>query len=148
MRYIQLGRDEGARLLHGGRRAEGPGLSGGYFVEPTVFADVTDSMSIARDEIFGPVVSILRWSDEGDVIARTNAVEQGLTASIWTHNLERAHRMASQIQAGYLWVNDCSTHYVGVPFGGYKQSGFGKEEAFEEMVACTQVKNVNVRLSA
>lgn len=148
MRYIQLGKDEGARLLCGGRRADGPGLDKGYFVEPTVFADVTDDMSIAREEIFGPVLSILRWSDEDDVVARTNALEQGLTASIWTHDLERAHRMAARIQAGYLWINDSSTHYVGVPFGGYKQSGFGKEEAFEEMVACTQVKNVNVKLSA
>ncbi|MBZ9942286.1 aldehyde dehydrogenase family protein [Mesorhizobium sp. BR1-1-13] len=148
MRYIEIGKDEGARLLTGGKRAVGPGLGDGYFVEPTIFADVTDTMTIAREEIFGPVLSILRWSDEDDVIARTNAVEQGLTASIFTQDLARGHRMAARIQAGYLWINDSSTHYVGVPFGGYKQSGFGKEEAFEEMVACTQVKNINVKLSA
>jgi betaine-aldehyde dehydrogenase len=146
MRYIRLAREEGARLVCGGRPLDAPPLDKGFFVEPTVFADVTDGMAIAREEVFGPVLSILRWSDEGDVIARANALEQGLTASIWTHDLERAHRMAARIEAGYLWVNDSSTHYVGVPFGGFKQSGYGKEEAFEEMLACTQVKNVNVKL--
>ncbi|MFC7398207.1 aldehyde dehydrogenase family protein [Chelatococcus sp. GCM10030263] len=146
MRYIRLAQEEGARLVCGGRRLDAPPLDRGFFVEPTVFADVTDGMAIAREEVFGPVLSILRWSDEGDVIARANALEQGLTASIWTHDLERAHRMAARIEAGYLWINDSSTHYVGVPFGGFKQSGYGKEEAFEEMLACTQVKNVNVKL--
>jgi betaine-aldehyde dehydrogenase len=146
LRYIRLAQEEGARLVCGGRRLDTPELAKGFFVEPTVFADVTDEMAIAREEVFGPVLSILRWSDEEDVIARANALEQGLTASIWTHDLERAHRMAARIEAGYLWINDSSTHYVGVPFGGFKQSGYGKEEAFEEMVACTQVKNVNVKL--
>lgn len=148
MRYIAIARDEGASLLYGGKRADGPRLANGFFVEPTIFAGVTDDMTIAREEIFGPVLSILRWSDEKDVIARVNSVEQGLTASIWTHDLNRAHRMAGQIEAGYLWVNDSSTHYVGVPFGGFKQSGYGKEEAFEEMVACTRVKNVNIKLAS
>jgi betaine-aldehyde dehydrogenase len=76
-----------------------------------------------------------------------NAVEQGLTGAIWTQDIDRAHRMAARLDAGYVWINDVSTHYVGVPFGGYKQSGFGKEEAFEEMLACTQVKNVNVKFA-
>ena len=91
MSYIRLGVEGGARLAYGGKRPADPKLARGYFVEPTVFADVTDDMRIAREEIFGPVVSILRWSDEDDVVARVNALDVGLTASIWTHDLDRAH---------------------------------------------------------
>lgn len=148
MAYIQMGVEDGARLVQGGRQARDPRLARGFFVEPTVFADVKDGMRIAREEIFGPVVSILRWRDEDDVVKRVNALEVGLTASIWTHNLERAHRLAARVQAGYIWVNGASTHYVGVPFGGYKQSGMGREESIEELLACTQIKNVNITLGA
>jgi betaine-aldehyde dehydrogenase len=144
MSYIRLGQEEGAKLLYGGRRPSDPRLANGFFVEPTVFADVTDDMRIAREEIFGPVVSLLRWSNEDDVIARVNAVDVGLTASIWTNDLSRAHRLAARVQSGYVWVNDAATHYVGVPFGGYKQSGVGREESIEELLACTQIKNINV----
>jgi betaine-aldehyde dehydrogenase len=146
MSYIRLGQEEGARLLHGGKRPADPALAGGYFLEPTVFTDVRDDMRIAREEIFGPVVSILRWSDEHDVIARANALEYGLTASIWTHDLDRAHRLASRIEAGYVWINGASTHHVGLPFGGYKQSGSGREESIDELLECTQLKNVMVTL--
>jgi len=147
MSYIRAGQDEGARLVHGGKRPADPRLARGHFVEPAVFADVRDDMRIAREEIFGPVVSILRWSDEDDVVARVNALDVGLTASIWTHDLDRAHRLASRVEAGYVWVNNASTHHVGVPFGGYKQSGMGREESIEELLACTQIKNVSVTLS-
>lgn len=146
MAYIRLGLEEGARLLYGGKRPADPTLADGYFLEPTVFADVRDDMRIAREEIFGPVVSILRWSDESDVIARANALEYGLTASIWTHDLDRAHRLASRVEAGYVWINGASTHHVGVPFGGYKQSGSGREESMDELLECTQLKNVMVAL--
>ena len=146
MSYIKLGIEGGARLAYGGRRPADPKLAQGFFVEPTVFADVTDDMRIAREEIFGPVVSILRWSDEDDLVARVNALDVGLTASIWTHDLDRAHRLASRVEAGYIWINGASTHYVGVPFGGYKQSGIGREESIEELLACTQIKNVNVTI--
>ena len=95
---------------YGGRRPADPKLARGYFVEPTVFADVTDDMRIAREEIFGPVVSILRWSDESDLLQRVNALDFGLTASIWTHDLDRAHRLASRVEAGYMWINGASTH--------------------------------------
>ncbi|TMG87151.1 MAG: aldehyde dehydrogenase family protein, partial [Betaproteobacteria bacterium] len=121
-------------------------LARGFFVEPTVFADVTDDMRIAREEIFGPVVSVLRWTDENDLLARVNALDVGLTCSIWTHDLDRAHRLASRVEAGYVWINGASQHWVGVPFGGYKQSGIGREESIEELLACTQIKNVNVTL--
>ncbi|HVO87988.1 MAG TPA: aldehyde dehydrogenase family protein [Casimicrobiaceae bacterium] len=145
--YIRKGVEDGARLVHGGQRCADPRLARGFYVEPTVFADVTDDMRIAREEIFGPVVSILRWRDEDDVVRRANALEYGLTASVWTHDLDRAHRLASRLQAGYVWINGASTHYVGVPFGGYKQSGQGREESIEELLACTQIKNVNVTLA-
>lgn len=144
MSYIELGKQEGARLLYGGKRVADPALAKGYFVEPTVFADVTDDMRIAREEIFGPVVSLLKWNDEADMIRRVNQLDLGLTASIWTRDLDRAHRLAGQVQSGYVWVNDAATHYVGVPFGGYKQSGMGREESIDELLACTQIKNVNV----
>jgi len=144
--YIFMGVEDGARLALGGRRSADPRLADGFFVEPTVFADVKDNMRIAREEIFGPVVSILRWRDEDDLIRRVNALEYGLTCSIWTHDLDRAHRFAARVQAGYIWVNGASTHYVGVPFGGYKQSGMGREESIDELLACTQIKNVNVTL--
>jgi betaine-aldehyde dehydrogenase len=144
MNYIAIGQQQGARLLHGGKRPTDPALDRGFFVEPTVFADVTDDMRIAREEIFGPVVSILRWSDEADLVARVNALEFGLTGSIWTHDLDRAHRLAGKIQSGYIWINDAATHHVGVPFGGYKQSGYGREESIEELYACTQLKNINL----
>ena len=111
-----------------------------------MFADVTDDMRIAREEIFGPVVGILRWRDEADLIARVNRLEVGLTASIWTRDIDRAHRLACRIEAGYVWINDAATHHVGVPFGGYKQSGMGREESIEELLACTHIKNVNVSL--
>jgi betaine-aldehyde dehydrogenase len=146
MSYIKLGVEGGARLAYGGKRPADPNLARGFFVEPTVFADVTDDMRIAREEIFGPVVSVLRWTDENDLVARVNALDVGLTASIWTHDLDRAHRLASKVEAGYIWINGASTHHVGVPFGGYKQSGLGREESIEELLACTQIKNVNVTL--
>jgi betaine-aldehyde dehydrogenase len=142
--YIEAGLQDGARLAHGGKPPADPALANGYFIEPTVFANVTDDMRIAREEIFGPVVSILKWSDEDDLVARVNALDYGLTSSIWTNDLGRAHRLASRIEAGYIWINNASIHYVGVPFGGYKQSGIGREESIEELLACTQIKNVHV----
>jgi len=144
--YIGYGKEDGAKVAIGGRRSADPRLANGFFVEPTVFTDVTDEMRIAREEIFGPVVGILRWTDEEDLVRRVNALEYGLTCSIWTHDLDRAHRLAARVEAGYVWVNGASTHHVGVPFGGYKQSGMGREESIDELLACTQIKNVNVTL--
>jgi betaine-aldehyde dehydrogenase len=144
MRYIELGTEQGARLLYGGKRPADARLAKGFFIEPTVFGDVTDDMRIAREEIFGPVVSLLRWRDEADMVRRVNQLDVGLTASIWTRDMDRAHRLAARVQSGYVWVNDAASHYVGVPFGGYKQSGFGREESIDELLACTQIKNINV----
>src|SRR5262249_27222100 len=144
--YVEIGKQEGARLALGGRAPLDPDLQGGAFVEPTVFADVTQSMRIAREEIFGPVVAVLAWKDEAAMLADVNAVEYGLTASVWTKDLATAHRAAQRIEAGYVWINSVSTHFPGTPFGGYKQSGFGREECLEELLAYTQTKNVYVRL--
>ena len=144
--YIASARQEGARLLHGGKRPSDPALDGGFFVEPTIFVDVTSAMKIAREEIFGPVLAILKWSDEASMMDEVNAVDYGLTCSIWTNDLSTAHRAATKVQAGYVWINEVGKHFLGAPFGGVKQSGFGREECLGEMLSFTQEKNIHVRL--
>jgi betaine-aldehyde dehydrogenase len=144
--YIASARQEGARLLCGGGRPKDPKLADGFFVEPTVFADVTPSMRIAREEIFGPVLGVLKWSDEARMLDDVNAVDYGLTCSIWTNDLDTAHRTAATVQAGYVWINEVGRHFLGAPFGGVKQSGFGREECLEEMLRFTQEKNIHVKL--
>ena len=146
--YITSARQEGARLLHGGKRPSDPALDGGFFVEPTVFADVTSAMKIAREEIFGPVLAILKWSDEASMMAEVNAVDYGLTCSIWTNDISTAHRAAMTVQAGYVWINEVGKHFLGAPFGGVRQSGFGREECLGEMLSFTQEKNIHLRLRA
>ena len=111
-----------------------------------MFADVQPNMRIAREEIFGPVLSIFKWKDEAKMLEQVNSVEYGLTASIWTNDLSTAHRTASAVQAGFVWINEVSRHFLGAPFGGYKQSGIGREECFEEMLSYTQEKNIHVKL--
>lgn len=146
--YIESAKAEGARLLTGGVRPADPALAKGFFIEPTVFADVTPAMRIAREEIFGPVVGVTKWRDEETMFEQVNAVEYGLTASIWTRDLVAAHRAAANVEAGYIWINDTSKHFVGTPFGGYKQSGLGREECLEELISFTQEKNININLGA
>ncbi len=144
--YIASAKGEGARLLSGGNRPSDPALAAGFFVEPTVFVDVTSAMRIAREEIFGPVLAILKWSDERSMQDAVNAVPYGLTCSIWTNDLSTAHRAAMAIRVGYVWINEVGKHFLGAPFGGVKQSGFGREECLEEMLRFTQEKNIHVRL--
>lgn len=146
MEYISIGKSEGARLVCGGTRPDEPELANGYFVRPTVFADVTRDMRIAREEIFGPVLSVIRWSDEQSAFDMANELEFGLAASVWTRDLAVAHRAASMLDVGYVWINGSSAHIPGAPFGGMKQSGLGREECLEELFAFTQTKNVNVTL--
>jgi betaine-aldehyde dehydrogenase len=146
LRYIGAGRAEGARLVVGGGPPADPALKHGFFVEPTIFADVTPQMTIAREEIFGPVLSVLRWSDPERMIGEVNAVEYGLTCSIWTNDLDQAHRTAARVQAGFVWVNEVGKHFLGAPFGGFKQSGIGREECLDELLAFTQEKNIHIRL--
>lgn len=144
--YIESARQEGARLVAGGKHPADPSLAKGFFIEPTVFTDVTADMKIAREEIFGPVLSVLRWRDESALFEAVNGLELGLTASIWTRDLRTAHQAAARVQAGYVWINDCSSHFIGAPFGGYKQSGLGREESKDELFEFTQIKNVNVSM--
>jgi len=145
--FIDSGVSEGAKLLCGGRRPDNPALAEGWFVEPTVFHGVTPTMRIAREEIFGPVLSVLRWSDQKQMLKEVNAVDYGLTCSIWTNDLSTAHQTAAEVEAGFVWINEVSKHFIGAPFGGYKQSGIGREECLEELLAFTQEKNIHVRLT-
>ncbi len=144
--YIEAAKREGARLLCGGKRPSDPRLAAGFFVEPTVFVDVKPTMRIAREEIFGPVLAVLSWSDEPGMLDAVNGVEYGLTCSIWTNDLSTAHRTAIAVQAGYVWINEVGKHFLGAPFGGVKQSGFGREECLEEMLRFTQEKNIHIKL--
>jgi betaine-aldehyde dehydrogenase len=146
MSYIESAKQQGAKLVHGGAPPADPALAKGFYIEPTVFAEVKPDMRIAREEIFGPVLSVIKWSDERKMLEQVNSVEYGLTASIWTNDLTTAHRTAAAVQAGFVWVNEVSKHFLGAPFGGYKQSGIGREECIEEMLSYTQEKNIHVRL--
>lgn len=146
LRYIGIAKEDGARLLYGGKRPDDPALANGFFVEPTVFTDVTQSMRIAREEVFGPILSILKWKDEQTMLAEVNSVEYGLTCSIWTDDLQAAHRIAARVETGYVWINDVCKHFVGAPFGGIKQSGIGREECLAELISFTREKNINVKL--
>lgn len=144
-RYLEAGVREGATLVTGGEHPEGA-PSGGYYVTPAVFADVRGEMSIAREEIFGPVISILPWDDYDQMIELANAVELGLTASVWTRDLDLAHQTAERLDAGYVWVNDSTIHYFGTPFGGTKDSGIGREEGRDELFSYLETKAVHLKL--
>lgn len=144
--FIEATLQEGATLLHGGKRPDDPKLAGGWFVEPTVFTDVTGAMRLAREEVFGPVLAVFRWSDEQEMLQAVNGVEYGLTCSIWTNDVRNAHRLAADVQAGFVWINEVSRHFLGTPFGGYKQSGLGREECLEELISYTQQKHIHVNL--
>lgn len=148
LHYIRLSEQQGARLVCGGRRPENPALAEGFFVAPAVFDGVTEEMALASEEVFGPVAAVLGWRDEKDLVARVNASPYGLTAAIFSRDIDRAHRLARKLEAGFVWINDSATHYLGVPFGGYKQSGFGREESIEEMLDCTQTKTIMIKTRA
>jgi betaine-aldehyde dehydrogenase len=146
MRYIATAKKEGARVIAGGGPPADPALANGLYIEPTVFADVNMAMTIAREEIFGPVLGVFKWRDEASMLAEVNQVEYGLTASIWTNDINRAHRAAMAVEAGFVWINEVGKHFLGAPFGGFKQSGLGREECFEEMLSFTQEKNIHLKL--
>ncbi|MCR9126716.1 MAG: betaine-aldehyde dehydrogenase [Rhodobacteraceae bacterium] len=142
--YIARGQSEGARLICGGSRLSRPG----YWLAPTVFADVTDDMTIAREEIFGPVMAVLGFSEESEVLARANATAFGLSAGVFTRDLTRAHRMAAGFQAGTCFINSYNDAPVEVPFGGMKLSGVGRENAAAAIEHYSQLKSVFVRMGA
>lgn len=143
LRYIEIGKKEGARLVAGGEKAS----EKGFFVQPTIFADVKDEMTIAREEIFGPVMAIFAFDTVEEVIRRANNSEYGLAASIWTSHIKNAHYIASKLKAGTVWINDFGLEWETMPFGGYKQSGIGREMGGEYGLAnYTEVKSVFVNI--
>ena len=142
MRYIESGKQQGARLVCGGDRAG----DRGYFVQPTVFADVKDDMTIAREEIFGPVMSIIKFRDIDDVVQRANRTEYGLAAAVWTRDIGKAHAIANSVRAGTVWVNCYDVFDAAAPFGGFKQSGMGRELGEYGLQQYTEVKTVTVKL--
>jgi betaine-aldehyde dehydrogenase len=144
MDFIDSAKAEGAQLLTGGGRPADPALAPGLFIAPTVFDNVTPEMRIGREEIFGPVMSVMVWSDYEDMLGQVNGVEYGLTAAIVTNDLAHAMETAERVEAGYVWINS-SGRYIGAPYGGWKQSGIGEEECFDEILSYTQIKNINLR---
>ncbi len=144
--YINIGIKEGATLLHGGKSLQPENAPNGYFIAPTIFTDCTDEMTICREEIFGPVISILTFDDEAEVISRANATEYGLAAAVFTQDISRAHRVIHQIEAGICWINSYGLSPVQMPVGGYKQSGIGRENGLATLNHYTQLKAVYVGL--
>jgi betaine-aldehyde dehydrogenase len=143
---VQRAVQQGAKIVAGGRRAVTPPLDKGYFYEPTILGNVTPDMEIAIEEVFGPVIAVLQWKDEDELLELANQTEYGLTASIWTNDIRRAYRFATEIDTGYLWINDSSARFLGTPFGGHKQSGIGVENSIEEMLSYTKLKTINVKI--
>jgi len=143
---IEAAREEGAKLLTGGERPEGEEFERGYWIRPTVFGEVTTDMRIAREEVFGPVLSVLRWSDTEEVIEMANSTEYGLTAGIWTNDVTTAMRTARRIESGCVWINGGGRHFMSTGFAGYKNSGIGREECLDELLSYTQSKSIHIIL--
>ena len=143
---VQSGISDGAKLMTGGKRPPGSDFSRGFWLEPTVFAGVDGNMRIAKEEIFGPVLSVFSWKDEKEALALANSTEYGLTASIFTNDIKTAFRAARAVKSGYVWINGASGHFYGTPFGGFKNSGLGREEGIDELLSYTEVKTIHVLL--
>jgi betaine-aldehyde dehydrogenase len=143
---VGRGVERGARVLAGGRVPDRPDLAGGWFLEPTVVDRVRPGSELADEEAFGPVLTALTFETEEEAIALANEGRYGLTAAIWTQDIDRAFRVADRVEAGYLWINDVETRFPAVPFGGWKDSGVGVEHGLEEILSFTRVKAVNLRV--
>jgi aldehyde dehydrogenase (NAD+) len=141
-RYVHAGREEGARCVTGGKRPAD--LDKGYYYEPTIFVDVRNDMRIAREEIFGPVVSIIKIADDDDAVRVANDSIYGLAGAVWSRDKERAQRVAERLETGTVWINDYHLLNVRFPFGGYKQSGFGRELGPEGLAEYQQIKHIHV----
>lgn len=145
--YIELAKQEGGRIITGGNQIKGKGrCAGGYFVEPTVITGLDEKCRTNQEEIFGPVVTIMPFNTEEEVIRLANSTTYGLSATIWTENLQRAHRVASQVSSGIIWVNCWMFRDLRTPFGGMKQSGVGREGGWEALKFFTEAKNVCIKL--
>jgi len=143
--YVEIGTGEGARLLAGGRRPDG--LDEGFFFQPTILGDARADMRVVREEIFGPVLSALSWSDVDDLVSEANDTEYGLSAGIWTNDLKSAHKIADAVKAGTVWVNCFNLVDPATPFGGFKQSGWGREHGRQAMELYSEIKSVWVNLT-
>jgi acyl-CoA reductase-like NAD-dependent aldehyde dehydrogenase len=146
LRYVDTATSEGASLVAGGRRYD-IGTGKGFFVEPTVFSDVTPAMTIAREEIFGPVLAVIEFADVDDAIAKANDCRYGLAAGVWTRDIKKAHHVARRLEAGTVWINTYNVYDTAAPFGGYKHSGFGRELGMHALTHYTQTKTVWVDLN-
>ncbi len=144
--YIEAGKEEGATLICGGKELAVPGCEEGHFIEPTIFTNVTNDMKIAREEIFGPVLSVIRYSDVEEAIEMANDSIYGLAAGVWTKDINKAYEIARKLQAGVVWINDWHMLRSDAPFGGYKQSGIGREMGKHSLDAYTQTKHVHTSM--
>ena len=144
---MDIAKNEGAKLLFGGERITTGGLGGGCFVQPTIFAGVTNDKRVAREEIFGPVASVIRFSTEQEVLEMANDSEYGLSGAVWTKDLNRAIRISRGVETGRMWVNTYNQIPEGAPFGGYKTSGIGRETHKVMLDHYTQMKNILINLS-
>jgi betaine-aldehyde dehydrogenase len=144
MDFITSAGQEGATLVTGGCSPNDELLSNGFFIQPTVFSNVKPEMRIAREEIFGPVMSVFEWNDYGNLLSIVNGLEYGLTAMIVTNNMKQAMETSERVEAGYIWINS-NGRYLGAPYGGWKASGIGQEECFDELLSYTRIKNINMR---
>lgn len=144
--YVELGQNAGGRVLTGAQAPANPACQHGYFLEPTLIDGVSNTSRVAQEEIFGPVLTVLRFRTMEEATRLANESPYGLVAGVWTSNLDRAHRLAAQIQAGQVYINDFFSGSVASPFGGYKRSGFGRERGVEALQHYTQTKSVSIRL--